>query len=258
MVNIHYSPKGTPYVWASDLHAHLEIDSPLSEWFSHILGYGFVLNEDYSYHPKQIALPDGDYNEKKEWAVQLDMAKHIAMIQRTDKGKALRDYLLRLDSEVNEGARLNHLQISALFDLCKVMGFFSVQKMLQSEHFEFMERPKNWWDYRAKLFGYSKKQLQDMMQAIGKKYTSERQALLHLKKHELIRQATIDLFIAMGKSTIYAKNMGSFMETIAKELKPEIYNDNGLLIDFKSPSQIKTISLLKNKNDRAKLLGSLA
>lgn len=230
----------------------------MNEWFSHMTGYGFVLNEDYSYHTKLVALPNGGHSEKKDWAIQLDMAKHIAMIQRTDKGKALRDYLLRLDKEVNEGARLNHLQISALFDLCKVMGFFSVQNMLQREHFEFMERPKNWWDYRAKLFGYSKKQLQDMMHAIGKRYTSERQALLHLKKHELIRQATIDLFIAMGKSTIYAKNMGSFIETIAKEIKPEIYNDNGLLLDFKSPAQIKTISLLQNRNDRSKLLDSLA
>ncbi|WP_242923395.1 antA/AntB antirepressor family protein [Pontibacter liquoris] len=258
MVNVYYSLKGTPYVWASDLHTHLEIDSPLDGWFSYILGYGFVLNKDYSYHPKQVGLPNGSHCEKKDWAIQLDMAKHIAMSQLTDKGKALRHYLLRLDSEVNEGARLNHLQISALFDLCKVMGFFSIQKMLQNEHYEFMKRPKNWWDYRAKLFGYSKQQLQVMMQAIGKKYSSERQALLHLKKHELIRQATIDLFIAMGKSTIYAKNMGNFMETIAIELKPEIYNDNDILIDFKSLAQKKTISLLKNKNDRAKLLGSLA
>lgn len=100
MLEIHNSKKGTPYVWASDLHKQLEIQTPLSMWFPRMVEYGFVENQDYSQHNKIVTLEQGGSNTKHDWAMQLEMAKHIAMIQRTEKGKAIRKFFLTCYSKV--------------------------------------------------------------------------------------------------------------------------------------------------------------
>lgn len=89
-IRVYYSAKGTPYIWASALHQELEIKTPLSTWFPRMIEYGFVENEDYSQHDKKVQLAQGGYKIKHDWAVRLDMAKHIAMLQRTEKGRIIR------------------------------------------------------------------------------------------------------------------------------------------------------------------------
>lgn len=248
MIDIYHSKKGTPYVWASELHKELNIGIPLSQWFPRMIEYGFTKNQDYSQHNKIVKLVQGESKMKYDWAVQIDMAKHIAMIQQTERGKALRYYLLNLDSKVQEGKLLNYQQISVLFDLCRVFGLFSIQEYLESEHYAvFEDKHENWWKYRARILGQSTADLKGMMKVIGKKYQSQRQALFHIDKYELIKRATFDLFKAMGKSDEYAKNVGDFAKQIATELKPEIYDDRKMSINFKTDKQKKTINQIHNR-----------
>lgn len=242
-IEVSYSKKGTPFVYASDLRKKLEIQTPLSIWFPQMIDYGFIENEDY-YRLRISEI--GDIDLKYDWAVKLEMAKHIAMVQRTEKGKSIRKYLIYLDEKVQEGLLLNRKQISALFEICKVLGYFTVQKFLEREHYEFLDKPKNWWEYRANLFGYRAEDLKQMVEALGKKYKTQRQALFHIDKYELIRISTIDLFIAMGKSEGYSKNIAAFVEDIAKEIQPDIYNDEKLGIDFKTVNHHQTIEQIKN------------
>ena len=254
-MNIYYTQKGTAYVWASELREELGIKTQLRTWFPRMIEYGFTENEDYYQTTKNVRLVQGGFNEVKDWAVNIEMAKHVAMIQRTEKGKALRKYLISLDTKVQEGDLLNRQQLSVLFDLCRVFGLFSVQKYLENEHYEvFDNKTENWWSYRARVLGYSTSGLKASMKAIGKKYKSQRQALMHLDKYELIRMATIDLFKAMGKTDEYAKNVGEFTKEIAKEMKPDIYDDRMMAIDFKTPEQKETISKLKDRNKANNLL----
>ena len=250
-IEVSYSKKGTPFLHASDLHKKLEIQTPLNFWFPQMIDYGFIENEDY-FKQKISKIEDSDL--KYDWAVRLEMAKHIAMIQNSEKGRSLRKYLIDLDKKVQGGLLLNRKQISALFEICKVLGYFTVQKFLEKEHFEFLNKPKDWWDYRAKLFGYSAQDLKLMVEALGKKYKSQRQALFHLDKYELIRISTIDLFMAMGKSEEYSKNVADFIDDIAKEIQPEIYNDINTSIDFKTETHKNTIQQITNYKNKPLLL----
>lgn len=253
MISIHYTKKKTPYVWASELHKELNIKTPLRKWFPRMIDYGFIENEDYYQVDKNVRLVQGGYKIKHDWAVQLDMAKHIAMIQRTEKGKALRKYLIGLDKKVQEGLLLSKQQLSVLFELCEVFGYFSVQEKLEQNHYSITEFKKDaWWRYRAKAFGYSTQDLKEMMNKIGRKYKSQRQALFHIDKFELIRMASFDLFKAMGKTDEYAKNVSDFAKEIAQKTDPDIYDDRNTSIDFKPDEHKKTISKL---DDRNKLLG---
>lgn len=256
MIAVYYSKKGTPYVWASDLHTMLEIKTPLSTWFTRMIEYGFIENEDYSQTNKKVSLVQGGYNEKKDWAVQIDMAKHISMIQRSPKGKAIREYLLGLDKKVEEGMLLTHAQVSALFDICRVMGFFSVQVFFEKEHFHNIFEGKHniWWDSRARLFGYTAKDLKEMMEVIGKKYINQRQAIMNIDKYELIKIGVYDMFIAMGKSKEFALNVSQFSKSIAEELQPEIYDDRNTSINFKSEHQKDIIEDIINYKNSSKLI----
>ncbi len=257
MLEISYTKKGTPFVWASNLHQELQIETPLRVWFPRMIDFGFELNQDYSEHNSEITTIRGGKSLKRDWGVHLDMAKHIAMVQKSEMGKRVRQHLMDQDKKVQDGAYLTHAQISVLFDLVKALGFFSIQAYLEKEHFNVFNKPTEWWAYRAKLFNYSTDQLQEMVKAIDVKYVNQRQAMFHLDRFELIRMAIVDLLIAMGKSETYAKNVALFAKKIAKEIKPEVYDDRGLSLEFKNPQQIATIIQIKERNERQSELSSL-
>jgi len=251
MIKIRYSKKDTPYILASELHQKLNISESLITWFPRMIRYGFKENEDY--YQMSIQIEKGTI--QLEWAVRIEMAKHIAMIQQTAKGKAIREYLLNLDNKVQEGKLLSHQQMSVLFDLCRVFAFFSVQVYVESEHHKvFDNKNENWWKYRARVLGQSTKDLKEMMRAIGKKYRNQRQSLFHIDKYELIKRATFDLFKAMGKSDEFAMNVGVFSKQIAKQMNQEIYDDRNMSIDFKTDEQKETIRKIQNRTEVTRLV----
>ena len=56
MIEVGYTRKGTPFVWASALHQELNIGTPLSVWFPRMIEYGFTENVDYSQHNKTVKM----------------------------------------------------------------------------------------------------------------------------------------------------------------------------------------------------------
>lgn len=253
MIKIHINDKGRKYVIASELHSKLGIKTPLRKWFPRMLEYDFEENKDYFI--SDILVRNKSRGRKSiEWLLTLDMAKEIAMIQRTPEGKAIRKYLKDLGNRVETGKMITKEQSRALIEISQVLGYFSVQKFVEQEHFKVFEGNENWWSYRAKLFGYTTKELKDKVKAIGKRYKNQRQALMLLDKKQLILQASIDLFKAMGKSDEYAKNMTEFVMDYVKLKEPDIYNDIGMSIDFKSVEQKTTIFKIQNHSTNSLLL----
>ena len=67
MITIYYTKKGTPYVWASELHSELNIVIPLSTWFTAMIEYGFneskgcgsnPTRQEANLHPHEYASKD--------------------------------------------------------------------------------------------------------------------------------------------------------------------------------------------------------
>lgn len=256
MIDVIYSTDGKAFVIASSLRSLLEIKTPLSIWFPRMIDYGFVEGQDYLRLNNSVKSANGIKKEVFDWYVTVDMAKHIAMIQRTPKGKAIREYLLSIEHRLSEGEFLNQAQFIALFDICKVMGFFSVQKFFELEHYDAFLKKNGvgWAEERANLFGYTAADLKQAMIEVGKKYHNQRQAVFNLDRNDLIRTGVIELFIAMGKSKSYAKNVGNIAKSIAEQLNPEIYNDLDTFIDFKSPQQQTIITDIKKYKTDSKVL----
>ena len=85
-------------VSARELHQVLEVKTEYRHWFKRMVEYGFVEGIDYTPvifdHP-QNKQPTTDR------AIKLDMAKEIAMMQRNEKGKQIRQYFIQVEKEYN-------------------------------------------------------------------------------------------------------------------------------------------------------------
>ena len=84
---------GELLVSARDLHEGLEIKTPFTQWFDRMCEYGFDEDIDYFSFSQKSEKPSGG-RPSKEYALRLDMAKEICMLQRNDMGKSFRKYFI--------------------------------------------------------------------------------------------------------------------------------------------------------------------
>lgn len=95
---------GVQTVSARELHEKLEIATAFKDWFPRICEYGF--KEGFDFNPlkfEQVRF-EGNRQVKREicdYAITIEMAKQICMLQRSEKGRQYRDYFLRLEKAWN-------------------------------------------------------------------------------------------------------------------------------------------------------------
>lgn len=88
----------TQTVSARELHKQVGSTERFSSWFERQLQFGFVENEDYTGCKKFNTLAN---QELQDYDLSVDMAKHICMVQRTEKAKEVRQYLIDLEKAWN-------------------------------------------------------------------------------------------------------------------------------------------------------------
>ena len=94
---------GTIAVSGRELHDFLEVDTRFNDWFQRMAEYGFTEGQDfYSFLSKT---PSGG-RPSTDYVMTLDMAKEVAMIQRTDKGKQARQYFIAVEKRYKQLAAL--------------------------------------------------------------------------------------------------------------------------------------------------------
>lgn len=87
-----------PTISARDLHKTVGSTERFSSWFERQLRFGFTENEDYRGCKKFNTLAN---QELQDYDLSVDMAKHICMVQRTEKAKEVRQYLIDLEKAWN-------------------------------------------------------------------------------------------------------------------------------------------------------------
>lgn len=98
VIPVYTTDTGEKVVIGRELHEKLEIVERYSKWFERMAGYGFEKSTDYT--PYQTVHPQ-NLQEIDDHVLTLEMAKHIAMIQRTPQGKAIRDKLIALETNIS-------------------------------------------------------------------------------------------------------------------------------------------------------------
>lgn len=114
VIPVYTTDSGEKVVIGRELHERLKIATEYKDWFPRMCEYGFKEPDDYAefwenqserifdlahFKSPQQATALG---YQKNSLIQLDMAKHIAMIQRTPEGKSIRQKLIALETNINE------------------------------------------------------------------------------------------------------------------------------------------------------------
>ena len=99
VIPVYETEEGKKVVIGRELHERLGLSERYSKWFERMSGYGFVNGTDYT--PYQMVHPQNK-QETENHVMSLDMAKHIAMMQRTERGFAIRQKLIDLEDTVSD------------------------------------------------------------------------------------------------------------------------------------------------------------
>lgn len=105
---------------ARELHKFLGVTERFGNWFERMNQYGF--QESIDYLGRKVFNTQA-HQELQDYQITLDMAKEIAMIQRSDKGKEVRQYFLELERRwnspeavMNRALEYSRKQVKALME----------------------------------------------------------------------------------------------------------------------------------------------
>lgn len=102
MGKIEFMPNGNGEnaVSARSLYEFLEIKEHFTQWIERMFDYGFNESVDYQAIKEFISHSNGfGGTYKTDYALTLDTAKEIAMLQRTEKGKQARQYFIECEKQ---------------------------------------------------------------------------------------------------------------------------------------------------------------
>lgn len=94
-----------PIVSGRQLHEALGVKTEYRKWFGRMAEYGFEENQDFARVTQKCPTPGG-LQDMADHIIKLDMAKEIAMIQRTDKGKEVRQYFIQVEKDFNSPEKI--------------------------------------------------------------------------------------------------------------------------------------------------------
>lgn len=105
LINVTLNDNHEPVVSGRQLHEALEVKTPYSMWFDRMVEYGFTENQDFLLNNFVKQTGRGGHN-KLDHIIKLDMAKEIAMIQRTERGKQVRQYFIQVEKDFNSPEKI--------------------------------------------------------------------------------------------------------------------------------------------------------
>ena len=102
IINVTLNDNHEPIVSGRQLHEVLGVNSRYTTWFDRMKEYGFTEGQDFL----PILGKSTGGRQATDHAIKLDMAKEIAMIQRTERGKQVRQYFIQVEKDFNSPEKI--------------------------------------------------------------------------------------------------------------------------------------------------------
>lgn len=131
LISVNLNENNEPVVSGRQLHEALGVKTRYDNWFNRMTEYGFTENQDYLVTSIFGHNSNGGRQNKVDHIIKLDMAKEIAMIQRTDKGKEVRQYFIQIEKEFNSPDKI--IARALLLSNDKVLKLESRVEFLEAE-----------------------------------------------------------------------------------------------------------------------------
>ena len=214
LIEIKVNENQEPIVSGRMLHEFLEVKSPYTQWFERMKEYGFAENEDFVPHSQKCE-SGGASGIKviQDHAIKLDMAKEIAMIQRTDKGKQARQYFIQVEKDYNSPEKImaRALQIAQ-----QELSTLRLENAIKDQQIAELKPKVDYMDMIvnnkrlvtitqiAKDYGMSAKQMNRILNTLGVQYKQSGQWFLYSKYHHLgyTSSETVDIVRSDGKRDV--------------------------------------------------------
>jgi anti-repressor protein len=101
LITTKQNDQGEIIISGRELHEFLGVKTLYKDWFPRMVDYGFTEKVDFIATAQKRATAQGNMTTFIDHYIKLDMAKEIAMIQRTEKGKQARQYFLQIEKMWN-------------------------------------------------------------------------------------------------------------------------------------------------------------
>ena len=102
LIKIYENDRQEQLVDARELHTALNNKRQFSDWIKQrIEQYGFVENVDFATYSQICEKPQGG-RPTREYALTLDTAKEIAMVENNEQGRKIRRYFIEVEKKARE------------------------------------------------------------------------------------------------------------------------------------------------------------
>jgi len=98
-----YDHKESRVASARDLHLFLESKQDFSTWIKNRIDkFGFIEDQDYTTFHKIV-----ERAKRKEYAITMDMAKELSMVENNEKGRIARRYFIDAEKKYRQSVQLS-------------------------------------------------------------------------------------------------------------------------------------------------------
>lgn len=141
-IQIHYDNADRPTVSGRELYEALEVKTAYKDWFPRMCEYGFSEGKDYCSFLSDRS--DGKAGKPRtDHQLTIPMAKELCMLQRTDKGKQMRQYFIAVEEQWNSPdaimARALQLSNAKLKEMQITVSTLTVENQIMKPKAEYFD-----------------------------------------------------------------------------------------------------------------------
>ena len=217
--------EGQQLVSARELHEFLGSNERFSKWFLRMVEYGFEKDIDFTSVQKSTVVNNGAKRELEDFAITINMAKEISMLQRTEKGRQARKYFIECEKKLREVVQAPK-QLTALQQL-KLQNDALLEV---SEKQQALEEKVEDMESNFPLFNIECEELQKLVKKVGTtalggygsrayKDNSLRQKVYKDIQHQLTREFGIGSYkaikrcqLSLAKEIVQAYRIPTFLQ----------------------------------------------
>ena len=144
LIQIHYDNADRPTVSGRELHEALGVETPYTTWVKRMCEYGFSENVDFATRFPNLESENQYGGQNKiDHQLTIPMAKELCMLQRTDKGKQMRQYFIAVEEQWNSPdaimARALQLSNAKLKEMQITVSTLTVENQIMKPKAEYFD-----------------------------------------------------------------------------------------------------------------------